>query len=176
MARVTRVDHARKDQGTCGRCGAEIKKGDPYKHASPGFRGPKLVRCDNCSFRQSELTTSLMSGVYAAQEGAHDALDALDSDGTFTDTSDVESILSTAADEAAEVQGEYEAAAEAMGSAGEEHQEKADMIESWGDDLGNVNYDEPPEDEENDDNEEEWQSWREGVIEAAREAIDAFEG
>lgn len=45
MARVTHVEKARKDQGTCSKCGDAIPKGAPYRHASPGFRGSKIVRC-----------------------------------------------------------------------------------------------------------------------------------
>lgn len=179
MARIEYVKAARKDQDPCGRCGAEIKKGDPYKHASPGFRGPKLVRCDNCTFRQSELTTSLLAGIYAAQEQAHDDLDGLSDD--WTTTEDVDTILQTCASEAEDVQGQYEEAAEAMGAAGEEHQEKADLIESWASDLTDVTFDDPPEwpageEPGEEELESEWENWREGVIEAAREAIDAFEG
>lgn len=181
MAKVEEVKAARKDQGPCGRCGVEIKRGDPYRHASPGFRGPKLIRCMEyaCRFRPSDLTTSKMAQVYASQEAAHDALDAL-VDGDFTDLDEVTSILATMAEEVRDVAQEYTDAADAMGPAGEEMTEKADAIESYADDLEGVTFDDPPEweagDEPKDDEvEEEWASWREGVLDAAREAIDTFD-
>ncbi len=195
MARVEEVAHARKSPGACGRCGVEIKgrevvdgrpvPGDPYRHASPGFRGPKLVRCMKfeCRFRASDLTTSKMASVYAAQESAHDSLDEL-LEGDWTDTDEVQSILSSMADEVRDVGQEYTDAADAMGAAGEEMTEKADAIDSYADDLENITFDDPPEEDGDDadkDEEkaealaEEWTAWREGVIDAAREVIDGFD-
>ncbi len=178
MARVTTVERARKAPGRCGKCGDEIGVGDAYSHASPGFRGPKLVRCSKpaCRFRPSDLTTSNMAEVYAAQEVAHDDLDGLGDDWETVD--DVQQILQTCADEARGVAEQYTEAADAMGAAGEEHQEKADAIESWCDDLENTTFDDPPTPDEDADDDavaDEWDSWREGVLDAAREAIDNLE-
>lgn len=175
MARVTEVDHARKDQGTCGRCGTEIKKGDPYRHASPGFRGPKLVRCMafECRFRPSDLTTSKMADVYAAQEAAHDDLDRLLEEGAFTDPEDVRSVLEAVVDESSGVADEYREAAEAMGDAGSENEERADAIEAWCDDLGNFEDTEGVPDDDADA--EAWAEWREGLIEEARSVLDSLE-
>ena len=106
MARVTRVQKAAKAQGDCGRCGKPIEKGDPYQHASPGWRGPKLVRCLNCSFRGSELTGSKLSEAYAAIEDAGDEI---------TDEStqeDCEASLQNAADRIREVAEEYRASSD----------------------------------------------------------------
>lgn len=127
MARITNVNKAQKDQGPCGRCGEAVLRGQPYRHASPGFRARKLVRCmkPGCAFRPSDLTTSKMSEVYAAQEDAEDTISAA------TCLEDIEQALEDAAGRAEEVAQEYRDAAEALGGAGEENAERADEIDSW---------------------------------------------
>lgn len=80
MARVHRVPKSRKEH-TCTKGGHIIPKGDPYLHASPGFRRRHpIVRCLAHPFRPSELTTSLASEPMAAVEAFEDALDAIDVD------------------------------------------------------------------------------------------------
>lgn len=69
--KTSRVAH------TCGRGGHEIPAGQPYYWAAPGFRGRKQFRCKAHPFKRSELTTSLASQVYAAQEALSDALDEI---------------------------------------------------------------------------------------------------
>lgn len=131
MARVTTVNHARKDQGNCSKCGDPIKKGDGYRHASPGFRGSKIVRClkPECSFRGSDLTTSKLATVYAAQEAAEDDVaQAEDADG-------LKAAMEAVAEAAREVADEYREAAEAMGEAGYENEERADTLESYADEV-----------------------------------------
>jgi hypothetical protein len=131
VARVTTVNAARKDQGTCSKCGDPIPKGAAYRHASPGFRSRKIVRCmkPECSFRTSDLTTSKMATVYAAQEGAEDDVNqAEDADG-------LKAAMEPLAEAAREVADEYREAAEAMGEAGYEMEEKADSLESYADEV-----------------------------------------
>ncbi len=131
MAKITIVPKSAKDQGTCGRCGDPLPKGCAYRHATPGFRGRKIKRCmkPECGFRQSELTTSKMAEVYAAQEDAEDNLNPA------TCLEDIRQALDECADRCEEVANEYREAAEAMGGAGTEMEDKADEIESWCDEL-----------------------------------------
>lgn len=56
MARITRVEHARKEY-KCSKCGAVIKKGDPYVHATP-FHRPTIIRCAKCGIESYETSTS----------------------------------------------------------------------------------------------------------------------
>lgn len=137
MARVTQVNAARKDQGRCSRCGDPIPKGAAYQHASPGFRGSKIVRClkFECRFRTSDLTTSHLAQVYAAVEGAEDDLAALEN------PDDVEGILEPVIEAAREVAEMYEEAAEAMGEAGYESQERADSLNAYADELEGLDVD-----------------------------------
>lgn len=79
MARVHRVPKSRKAH-QC-RKGHEIPAGEPYMHASPGYRRRHpLIACMAHPFRPSELTTSLAAEPMAAVEAFEDAIDALDPD------------------------------------------------------------------------------------------------
>jgi dsDNA-specific endonuclease/ATPase MutS2 len=142
MPRINHVKKARKDQGTCGRCGKPIKAGDSYRWIK--FRhGGKRKRCSDpaCRFRQSDLTQSdKLSRVYEAQETAEENINALDtSDESFED--DLRNVLEEAANEIREVAGEYEEAAENIrehfseSSTADECEEKAGELESWADEL-----------------------------------------
>jgi hypothetical protein len=131
MARVEHVKSARKEQGNCGRCGAEILKGMPYKSVA-FFRGPRKVRCGNCSFRPSELTQSKMSQALAAEETIQDIINQWNGE-------DFDSIKSDIADQAQEIRDvaeEYTSAADGMETNGsnsisDEWREKADALEDY---------------------------------------------
>ena len=71
MPKVERIKKARKPQGRCGKCGTEIKRGDPY--VTWAFRyGGKRVRCNapSCYPQASDLTNSpyLSEGNRIAEE------------------------------------------------------------------------------------------------------------
>ena len=74
MARIYTVKAARVAQRNCGRCAAPIGIGSSYIWSKPRAgkwtTGAKMVRClqPTCRFRPSEMTTSKMAGVMAAQE------------------------------------------------------------------------------------------------------------
>lgn len=130
MPRINRIQKSMKPQGTCRRCGKQIEKGQPYSYIK--FRyGGKVKHCGACAWRQSELTQSKMSGAYAAQEAAEDAITAWDpADGLDALQSDLDS----AADDAEAVAEEYRDSAdnwEQETSLTEEWREKADAIEEW---------------------------------------------
>jgi hypothetical protein len=151
MARVTRVNKSMKDQ-TCGRCGVELPKGSAYQWAKPGFRSrTRLIRCLSCSFRPSELTTSLVSTAYAAQEDLQDAIDSWDGD----DAQDLTDALEAAADGAQECYDAYDEANSAWednsGSENDDFVERRDAIEAWQDELRDVDFDDRPEDPELED-------------------------
>ncbi len=170
MARVTTVQKSLKDQ-VCGRCQAALPKGSAYQWAKPGFRSrTRLIRCLACPFRQSELTTSKLAEVYAAQE------DALEEVNVAEDTEAMESALSDAADRVREVAEEYREAAEAMGDAGAEMEERADQLEEYADALGDVQFeDAPEEDPEEDDSsvyEEQLAEWLDEQRDQARSALE----
>lgn len=175
MARVTTVTKSMKDL-VCGRCGEALPKGGAYRWAKPGFRTrTRLIRCTKpeCSFRQSELTTSKLSEVYAAQEDALDEIEAAE------DVEGLESALTDAADRAREVAQEYRDAAEAMGDAGAEMEERADELDSWADELEAVQFDDPPPEEEGDLEDpaelaELLGQWKDEQVGMARDALESL--
>ena len=59
----------------CGRCGEVIKPGEKYYTWAFRYGGSRF-NCYRHHPRQSELTQSKMSGVYAAIESAQDAIAA----------------------------------------------------------------------------------------------------
>jgi hypothetical protein len=77
---VHTVQHANKDQGKCEKDGTPLPKGSAYRWWTVGFRSRyKHVRCmkSTCTPRRSELESSLVSSVMAAQEDAEANLQAL---------------------------------------------------------------------------------------------------
>jgi hypothetical protein len=132
VARVHTVDRARKDQGHCGKCGDAIPAGSPYRWFSVGFRSHyKQKRCmkQSCYPKTSELESSLLSGVYAAQEGAALPEDPED------DTSSLSDALNSVAEAANEVADQYEEADEAMGGHQGENYEKAESLREYASEL-----------------------------------------
>jgi hypothetical protein len=135
----------------CGKCGAEIAVGAPYKHVSPKsgpYGGRTLYRCGTCpSWRPSELTSSsIKASVYAAQEQYEDA-------GPFDSIDAIKDALSGVAD------GYREAAEQARESASniedgfghatsqsEELEQRADDLEGLADELDSWEPDEIDED------------------------------
>lgn len=143
----------------CGRCGDTISPGETYQSCAPGFRGPTLIRCSkgSCAFRQSEMTTSKMAGVYAAQEAAEDSINAIeyttDNDVLERDIMDeIREILSTCGDAIREVAEEYREASQGWAggnSPNEEWEEKADELDAAADEAEDFTPDDyDPEDEE----------------------------
>lgn len=139
MSRVNVVQKARKAQGACSRCGAKIKKGDPYKWTKPRY-GMRRVVCGQCQFKFSDLTSSdKLSQVYSAQEECEAAIQGWDgSDGTVDDLKDA---LTTAAGSIREVGEGYQESADNIhqnfseSSTADDCEEKASNLESWADEF-----------------------------------------
>lgn len=118
----------------CEKCHRPIEKGEQYRWFTVGYRSRyKHVRCmrSECSPRQSEMTPSKMAGVYAAIEGAEDALDALAAGDPEDDASSIREAVTGAAEGIEEVADEYREAADASPTGlvfGEDLNEKADEI------------------------------------------------
>lgn len=111
MARINTVQHARKDQGHCGRCGDGIVPGSPYRWTQGRYR-PRMVRCmkATCNFRPSEMTgSSHLQTIYGAQEGWQEAWARYNRDGDIGALAD-----------------DLESAAQAIREEGESYQESAD--------------------------------------------------
>lgn len=140
--RVNYVKRAAKETA-CDKCRKVIKKGDPYKWAKGRSTGKK-IRCEElgCKFRPSDLTGSdKLARLYGAQEAADDALGAwIPGEGLAA----LEELCAAMAEELRDVSNEYRDAAEAMGAAGGESEEKADNIEEWADEIQSAAQDVEP--------------------------------
>lgn len=118
----------------CGKCGVTIEPGQKYFYWEPRY-GPKQVRCKDHYPRQSELTTSKMSEVYAAVEAAEDSAQAYDG----TDYTDYSALISSVLEVVEGVKEEYETAAEQFGGGGE-NQERAEALEGFIDELEGADF------------------------------------
>ncbi len=145
MARINYAVFAARKGATlaCSKDGAPILRGQRYMWVKPRSAYRKMVRCMSHPFKQSEITTSKMSGVYAAQEDATANLEGLR--GTPGDVADLKSELETAAESIREVGQEYRDAADASPTGlvfGEDLNEKADEIDGAADELESWDADE----------------------------------
>lgn len=125
----------------CGFCHKPIEVGTPYKHVSiksGPYGGHTLRRHQGCpSWKQSELTTSKMAGIYAAQESWQEFIDT-----DFDNEDDVRSALEDVASQIREVAEEYRESAENIRDGfghdtfmSEELDAKADDLEAWADEV-----------------------------------------
>jgi hypothetical protein len=151
--RVTTEDRSKpKPNLTCGKCGNEIEVGQPYKWVkikSGPYGGRTMVRCATCpTWRQSELTTSNMSGIYAAQERLDDELQSVEDYDGLVD------LASSLADEIRDVANLYNESADNMEEGfghstyqSDELREKGESLESWADEVEGTDFEEFDEDE-----------------------------
>lgn len=179
--KITEVKHAQKAQTCrkCGarikpsrdekrvvenkRTGKKVKKtvrvlGDSYRWIKFN-RCEKTVRCmdNSCRFRPSDLTSSdKLSQLYGAQENAEDSVDLWDGEGDSVD--DLKSAMEDLQNTVEEVSAAYGESADNIeqvftggSTTAEECREKSENLESWKNDLENIDFDEwdgPAEGEE----------------------------
>ena len=127
VAKITRVEKSRKDQGECGRCHTPLPKGTGYLYWLPYFRSNyKAVRCLNekCFPPPSERESSKVSTIMAAQEAFDASIDELDT------RDDIIAAVQEVADAIEEVRGEYDDALSSWEYGNEALQEKVDHYES----------------------------------------------
>jgi len=185
--RVTMADKTQPlPNHSCGKCGTEIKVGDPYrwvKTKSGPYGGQTKYRCMTCpTWRQSELSSSKMAGIYAAQEDLSDNID------TFESVDDLEGAAQAFADQVREVAEEYRESQQNMvdgfghdTSMSDELGEKADSLDDWANDVESTSFvdfedDEPEETDYPDEDTfqlayEEWEMNRETHWEEQRNEL-----
>jgi hypothetical protein len=137
MPRINIVNKARKAQGTCGRCGAKIKKGDPYKWWKFRFGG-KRIRCANCVVRGSELTQSKRGEILAQEEALEDAVSDFRSNEDFDAfESAIEDIINELDNLADDARSSFENMPEGLqqGDTGQMLEQRADSIDEFKDEL-----------------------------------------
>lgn len=171
MARVHRVPKSRKEH-TCTWGNHVIPKGDPYLHASPGFRRRHpIVRCLAHPFRPSELTTSAASAPMAAAEGFEDALDAINpqDNGALDELQTALEELTSAVEE---YRDERQSALDAWENGNEQLQQYVDTAEAAVSEVEGIVIDEGDREALTDD---EWAEHVESQIEDARAVVGGLE-
>lgn len=142
-----------KPMPTCGKCGKTIEVGQPYKWVktkSGPYGGAKLIRCATCpTWKQSELSSSKMAGVYAAEEQCDEQL------GECNEVGDLEALRDDLADQIESVADEYQESAENMvsgfgheTSTSDDIQQKADDLREWAESIRGIDFDEFEGDDE----------------------------
>lgn len=179
--KVQTVQSARKVPGRCESCGKDIGIGGSYKYVKPRYGARRVRHVDCPMWRPSELASGKIATAYAAQEGAHDELDALEHPDSWGFCEmwldDVRVILSGCAAGANDCRDEYQEGFDNLpenfqnSQTGEEIQEKIDLLESWADELESPTLPDVPDDPENHDID----SWCDEVKGDASDLIDALE-
>lgn len=163
----------------CGKCGNEIEVGAPYKWVktkSGPYGGTVKYRCSTCPvWRPSELSSSKMAEIMAAQEELDDQLPAAES------VDDLESLRDNLAEAIRGVAEQYEESASNMedGFGHETEQsmelrERAESLEAWADEVESVDFDDFDEDDigEEDPDEDEIEAARDAHWEEQRSKLD----
>lgn len=135
-----------KPNYTCGKCGVEIKPGDPYKWIKPKsgpYGGRLMVRCAKCPTWQVWDYSSSLSANIARIE--HDASEAIMSAGTVEDAEaardDAAQAIRDLAEQKREAASNIEGGFGHATSQSEELEQMADDLESWADDVEGVDLD-----------------------------------
>jgi hypothetical protein len=137
----------------CGKCGKEIVPGMPYKHISPRsgpYGGRTLYRCAECpNWHVWEYSSSLSARL---SEVSHDFSEAI---GNADTTDEVTEALNTAAEAVREIASEKEESAQNIEdgfqhetSQSQELRDVAEQLNSWADEIENVDVPDLPEAEE----------------------------
>lgn len=201
-ARLQSVKHARTSPGHCGKCHNAIKAGEPYRYWRQFRSRMKNIRCmkSECTPRPSELDTSLMSDVLAAQEDAGSAIAAVpDPDIIENGTTDADAFVDSIREAIQPVIDAIDAASEQYreqdnafgGSGATAGAERADTLENASSTLGDwqPENDTPDACGEHDDNpesidgfdpkcdecKESVSTWADEVRNSASSAVDEVE-
>jgi hypothetical protein len=137
----------------CGKCGNEIKVGDPYKHISPRsgpYGGRTLYRCSECpNWYVWEYSSSLSARLAEVSFNFNETLDSAESE------DDVQTALNDAAEAVREIASEKEEGADNIESGfghetqqSEELREIAEQLNSWADEIDSATIPDFPDPEE----------------------------
>lgn len=163
----------------CGRCSDPIKAGERYYEWSFRYGGTRRQHEKHGRPKQSQLTQSKMSGVYAACEDAEAAIAAAGS------TEDIAAALNDCASAVSDVKSEYEDGLSSLpqglqdaGGPGGQTQEKIDALDEFASELESVASDienetfVPVENETDEDSAA--ADWLEGLRSQAIDALGAL--
>jgi len=143
---VSKINHVTRAKlpTTCDKCGADIPPGSPYQWIKLRS-GNKRARCVkfSCRFRPTDLSTAKTAVIKEAIEDAEDLI------ATASDYESIQSHLNDVASIARDVAIEYQDASGAWASGSNDaFDEKADICESFADDLESWEYTGPCDEDE----------------------------
>lgn len=171
MPRVaTKTKSNRGKPYTCIGCRKPIVAGEEYSEWS-FFRSSPSRKHTACGRpRQSELTQSKLSSVYAAMEDAEVSI------ASATEKEDIASALESVAQAARDVAEEYQEAMDAMGAAGEggSNEERKDALEEFADELENAQSEIEQAERDEEDKDETAESFIEGLRDQATDALQSL--
>jgi hypothetical protein len=152
----------------CTKCHDTIPVGSPYQYFKPGYRGRlKVRRCmkPDCTPKRSELDTSKLAEVYAAQE------DATDTIANATTIADVTEAVDAVHEEAERIQQEYQDAVDASPMMSGQMEDRMSALDTY---ISELEGFDPGETEElGDDPDDEAQAEYDEALSRARdEALD----
>jgi len=142
MPKINHVAKAQKDQGTCGKCGVEIRKGDPYRWLKIKFGGRK-IRCTHgdCDFKASDKTNSeFLSQVYDLNDRVSELTNITDLDELVSEIENLVEEYNSLADDCEEKLNNMPEGLQ-QGSTGEMLQERADGCRECADSLDGTDRD-----------------------------------
>lgn len=194
LAKINEVAKARKKPGQCEKCKVDLNVGDPYLWYTVGFRSNfKHIRCTKtaCYPKPSERESSLVSGIYAAQE----EFDVSGADNVEDIEADIEAVVDAINEVAEQYRdaGTNDAGVEwrpDMIERADELEEAASELEGWepetdyepcdehpdvtADQVGNEDW--PDDMEPCDACKANWETWIEEVRTSATDAVNNIEG
>lgn len=169
MPRVHTTKSARlsaKDR-SCVRCGVSIKPGETFHQWSFRYSGTRYQH-GRCGYpRPSQLTQSKMVTVLLAQESAQDSMAELKAETGVAES--IQGLLNDVGNAAREVGEEYREAAESMGGAGGQNEERADGLDSYADEM--ESWEPETEEPAEGSSEEDWDEYLEAIVDEANQAM-----
>ena len=190
VARVVTVAKSMKEQGACGRCGADLPKGSAYLWFKVGFRSNyKQKRCmlPACYPKPSQRESSLSTSALAAQEDFEEEMSNAPLE--IGDFEELNNRVEAVHEAIQEVAGQYRDAADAWENGNADADERADIWDEAADEISDWRAEnefngEPcdthPEPEDRDDDCEACEAygvaWEDLVEEASYKVQDALDG
>ena len=113
----------------CVKCSKPIVAGEQYHEWTFRYGGTRRQHATHGRPTRGQLTQGKLAALYDAQDAAAETIAGADN------ADDIAQALRDVQEVASEVAGEYREAAEAMGAAGTENEERADTLDSYADEL-----------------------------------------
>jgi hypothetical protein len=158
----------------CTKCHDTIPVGSPYQYFKPGYRGRlKVRRCMKpaCTPKRSELDTSKLAEVFAAQEDAEATINEA------TEIPEIVTAVEAVKEEAERIQQEYQDAVDAAPMMNGQMEERMSALDTYVNELEGFDAGETEElgDDPDDEAQAEYEAALNQVRDEALDLIGSFE-